>query len=598
MESALYPIQNKYRFNTLMNGTWKFEADPNSVGLDERWNKELPDPEEMPVPGTFAELTTKRDRKYYTGDFWYQKDFFIPSFLKEKDLYIRFGSVTHRAKVFINGKEVGQHEGGFLPFQVKISDYIQYDQANRITVLVNNELSEKAIPCGTEEILDNGQKLAKPYFDFFNYSGIMRNVWLLALPQNQIINFKLNYQLANNKAAITYNIEANNKAEFKVTLLDNKKEVARVTSKNTGSLTIKNPHLWSLNDPYLYKIKIEMLEDEKTIDEYSDQIGIRTIKIVNDKILFNNHPIYLKGFGKHEDFNVLGKAVNESIIKRDYECMKWIGANCFRSSHYPYAEEWYQYADRYGFLIIDEVPAVGLNRSITNFLNVTNSNQSHFFASKTVPELKKVHEQEIKEMIDRDQRHPSVIAWSLFNEPESTTQESYDYFKDIFAFARKLDPQNRPYTGTLVMGSGPKVDKLHPLCDFICLNGYYGWYVAGGPEIVNAKKMLEDELDGWQNLKLNKPFIFTEFGADTLSSSHRLPDEMWSQEYQNEYYQMYFDVFKKYPFIYGELVWNFADFKTSEGIMRVGGNDKGIFTRDREPKDIAFTLKKRWQQLN
>lgn len=328
------------------------------------------------------------------------------------------------------------------------------------------------------------------------------------------------------------------------------------------------------------------------------KLVFRTVKIVNDKILLNNHPIYLKGFGKHEDFNVLGKAINESIIKRDYECVKWIGANCFRSSHYPYAEEWYQYADRYGFLIIDEVPAVGLNRSITNFLNVTNSNQSHFFASKTVPELKKVHEQEIKEMIDRDQRHPSVIAWSLFNEPESTTQESYDYFKDIFAFARKLDPQNRPYTGTLVMGSGPKVDKLHPLCDFVCLNRYYGWYVAGGPEIVNAKKMLEDELDGWQNLKPNKPFVFTEFGADTLSSSHRLPDEMWSQEYQNEYYQMYFDIFKKYPFICGELVWNFADFKTSEGIMRVGGNDKGIFTRDREPKDIAFTLKKRWQQLN
>lgn len=93
MESALYPIQNKYRFNTLMNGTWQFETDLNSVGLDEGWNKQLPNPEEMPVPGTFAELTTKRDRKYYTGNFWYQKDFFIPSFLKKKELYIRFGSV-------------------------------------------------------------------------------------------------------------------------------------------------------------------------------------------------------------------------------------------------------------------------------------------------------------------------------------------------------------------------------------------------------------------------------------------------------------------------------------------------------------------------
>lgn len=596
MESALYPIQNKYRFNTLMNGNWQFETDPDSIGLKEGWNKELPDPEAMPVPGTFAELTTKRERKYYTGDFWYQKDFFVPSFLQGRDIFIRFGSVTHRAKVFINGHEVGQHEGGFLPFQVKISDYIQFDQSNRLTILVNNELSEKTIPCGTETILSNGQKLAQPYFDFFNYSGIMRNVWLLALPQIQITNFKLDYQLSNNTATINYQIESNdNNTEFKITLLDHEKALISTTSKDTGRLTVKKPHLWQPSDPYLYKIKIEMLQNDKVVDEYTDQIGIRTIKVVNDKILLNNQPIYLKGFGKHEDFNVLGKATNESIIKRDYECMKWIGANCFRSSHYPYAEEWYRYADKYGFLIIDEVPAVGLNRSVTNFLNVTNSNQSHFFAAKTVPQLKQVHQQEIKEMIDRDQRHPSVIAWSLFNEPESTTPESYDYFKDIFTYAKKLDPQKRPYTGTLVMGSGPKVDRLHSLCDIICLNRYYGWYVAGGPEIVNAKKMLVDELNGWQNLKLNKPFIFTEFGADTLSSSHQLPDEMWSQEYQNEYYQMYFNIFKKYPFIQGELIWNFADFKTSEGIMRVGGNAKGIFTREREPKDIAFVLRKRWR---
>lgn len=489
MESALYPIQNKYRFNTLMNGNWQFETDPDSVGLKESWNKELPDPEEMPVPGTFAELTTKRERKYYTGDFWYQKDFFVPSFLQGRDIFIRFGSVTHRAKVFINGHEVGQHEGGFLPFQVKISDYIHLDQNNRLTILANNELSEKTIPCGTETVLSNGQKLAKPYFDFFNYSGIMRNVWLLALPQIQITNFKLDYQLSNNTTTINYQIESNNNnTEFKITLLDHKKALISTTSKNTGNLTIKNPHLWQPSDPYLYKIKIEMIQNDKVIDEYTDQIGIRTIKVVNDKILLNNQPIYLKGFGKHEDFNVLGKATNQSIIKRDYECMKWIGANCFRSSHYPYAEEWYQYADKYGFLIIDEVPAVGLNRSVTSFLNVNNSNQAHFFAAKTVPQLKQVHEQEIKEMIARDQRHPSVIAWSLFNEPESTTPESYDYFKDIFTYARKLDPQQRPYTGTLVMGSGPKVDQLHSLCDIICLNRYYGWYLAGGPEIVNAKK--------------------------------------------------------------------------------------------------------------
>lgn len=117
MESALYPIHNKYRFNTLMNGTWKFETDPNSVGLDERWNKELPDPEEMPVPGTFAELTTKRDRKYYTGDFWYQKDFFIPSFLKEKISTFALGLSPIAQKYLLMGKKLGSMKVDFCHFK-------------------------------------------------------------------------------------------------------------------------------------------------------------------------------------------------------------------------------------------------------------------------------------------------------------------------------------------------------------------------------------------------------------------------------------------------------------------------------------------------
>ena len=110
-----------------------------------------------------------------------------------------------------------------------------------------------------------------------------------------------------------------------------------------------------------------------------------------------------------------------------------------------------------------------------------------------------------------------------------------------------------------------------------------------------AEELFRDEMDRWAAKGLNKPFVFTEFGTDTLGSEHKLPSVMWTQEYQNEYYAMNFRVFDSYPFVQGELTWNFADFQTSEGVFRVNGNKKGVFTRQRQPKDAAFTLKKRWE---
>ena len=199
-------------------------------------------------------------------------------------------------------------------------------------------------------------------------------------------------------------------------------------------------------------------------------------------------------------------------------------------------------------------------------------------------------------MIQRDKNHPSVIAFSLFNEPETTYQAAYDYFAPLFQYAKEIDPQKRPLTGALVYNSTPEKCMCHPLCDFISLNRYYGWYVLGGNEISEAELLFRKEMEGWRKVCENKPLIFTEFGADTYAGEHKLPSVMWAQEYQNECYEMNFRVMDDYDFVKGELVWNFADFQTTEGIMRVNGNKKGIFTRNRQPKDTAFLLKKRWEQ--
>ena len=123
-----------------------------------------------------------------------------------------------------------------------------------------------------------------------------------------------------------------------------------------------------------------------------------------------------------------------------------------------------------------------------------------------------------------------------------------------------------------------------------------GWYISGGPDISDAVEKFHDEMKRWEAKGFNGPIVFTEFGTDTLATEHKLPSVMWSQEYQCEYLEENFKVFDTYDFIQGELVWNFADFQTGQGIMRVNGNKKGLFTRQRQPKDAAFTMKKRWEQ--
>ena len=360
---------------------------------------------------------------------------------------------------------------------------------------------------------------------------------------------------------------------------------------------MKDARLWQVRDAYLYRLVIQIVDEDEVLDEYVQEIGIRTVEVKGKDILINGKPVYLKGFGKHEDSDVVGRGFNIGVMKRDFELMKWIGANSFRTSHYPYSEEVYQMADREGFLIIDEVPAVGLFESMMNFMEASTGKTTAFFEKETTPALLAAHLMALEEMIVRDKNHPSVIMWSLLNEPETTSDAAVPYFKEVFDRARILDPQKRPRTFALVMNSLPGTCKCYPFSDVIALNRYYGWYVKGGYEIDDAMEAFRREMEAWKALELNRPFIFTEYGADTLVSEHKLPSVMWSQEYQEEYLCLTHAVFDSYDFIRGELIWNFADFQTTEGIMRVNGNKKGVFTRQRQPKSVAYLLRRRWKEL-
>ena len=596
MISELYPVNNEIRQAQPLDGLWRFSFDPRGEGLAAGWEKcGLPSPISMPVPASFADLFTEAWQRDYCGDFWYETDVYLREKRPGERLFIRFGSITHRCRVFVNGEPAGEHEGGFLPVLAEVTGLLKPGK-NRLTVLANNELNETSIPCGAVRVKADGTRMAQGYFDFFNYAGIHRSVWLLRLPEGGIADYGVTCRLEGDTAELSYTVEAEGEGEIRAELRDREGNLTASGEGRQGVLRVANPRLWRVRDAYLYTLTLRLIRGDETVDRYDAPLGIRTVAVEGSRILVNGEPVYLRGFGKHEDAEILGRGFSYAVAKRDFECMKWIGANCFRTSHYPYAEEWYRLADEEGFLIIDEAPGVGMMRSFANFAAAGAGKSNGFFGDcPNVGLLLKNHRAALEEMIRRDKNHPSVIAWSVFNEAETTTQAAHDYFAPLFEAARRADPEGRPVTGVLEKTSSPDRCRVWPMMDFICLNRYYGWYISGG-DLMEAERQFTEEMDQWAAAAPDVPVVFTEFGTDTLDSLHRLPSVMWSQEYQTEYMEMNFSVFDRYPFVQGELAWNFADFQTGQGIMRVSGNKKGLFSRSRQPKEAAHALKRRWER--
>jgi beta-glucuronidase len=274
----------------------------------------------------------------------------------------------------------------------------------------------------------------------------------------------------------------------------------------------------------------------------------------------------------------------------DFALMQWLGANSFRTSHYPYAEEVLDLADRLGFVVIDETSAVGLNLGIGGGLFRVDPKPT--FSEETIGSATQaVHGRAIDELIARDKNHPSVVLWSLANEPESHTDQARAYFEPLFAAARAADP-SRPVGFVNMMLAQPDACKVSDLADVIMINRYYGWYVEPG-DLATAEAGLESELRSWVD-RHAKPIIVTEYGADAMPGLHTLDGVAWSEEYQVALLDTYHRVFDRVDAVVGEHVWNFADFATNPSFMRVDGNKKGVFTRDRRPKAAARRLRQRW----
>lgn len=589
----LNPKMNESRCVVELNGIWDFAlSGPDTY--EEKWMGEaLTDPIPMAVPASYNDQKDDQNLRAHYGWVIYQRKFCTPFLREGQHLFLRFAAVTHGAVVYLNGKLLGSHKGGFLPFEFEITPLCTGGE-NLLCVAVDNRVNFSTLPVGNENNIaffgsDNpgvpSIELAKqrckpqnkPNFDFFNYAGITRPVKLYTTPASYIRDIRLVTGLEAGDGILDYQVDTLGDGEVSIRVLDAKNNVVAQGTGKTGQLRIPKAETWEPGHPYLYRARVTCGEDV-----YEQPFGVRTVEVRGTQFLLNGKPFYFKGFGKHEDSFFRGRGMDECVNVKDASLIHWLHANSFRTSHYPYAEEMYDLCDREGILIIDEVPAVGIN---------CGGAQNPY----EVMTIKEHHRQVIREMIARDKNHPSVVMWSIANEPDTEhfPQAAYDYFYPLYQLAHDCDPQNRPVT-LVCCQNNYTADIITRAMDVCCLNRYYGWYNLSG-DLDAACDALNTELDFWA--EIGKPVMFTEYGADTYPGIHNVNGEMFSEEYQAEFFRRTNEEFDKRDFFIGEQLWNFADFSTIQGPMRVDGNRKGILTRDRRPKLAAHYLRSRWGSI-
>lgn len=593
-ETLLYPRMTEKRQKKPLDGVWKFQLDPSGKGAGERWPSQgIPSPIHMPVPSSYNDLTTSEAIRDFLGDVWYETSTYVPSEWMTERIILRFGAVAHHAKVWVNGHFVTESHNGFLPFEADVTPFVNEEKMNRIVVKVNNELTWDMLPPGDviEKVTEEGEikRTLHQQHDFFNYAGIHRSVFLYTTPQTFIHSLKIGTDFNGETGMITVESESPPSAFVYYSLKDDQGEIIAERHGTTTEIQVPEAEAWSPDNPYLYKLDVYLKDGEGTIlDHYYLNVGIRKIEVKDEQLLLNGSPIYLKGFGKHEDAVIRGKGYDPVTNLRDMYLMKQTGANSFRTAHYPYAEEVLQLADELGFLVIDETSAVGL---LSQGVPATGNLEPVFSNGKISSHLKEYHLDTLQRLIERDRNHPSVIMWSLSNEASTMEPEAEVYYKDLVELVRKLD--DRPIMNVNLMLIEPEKCFVSKLVDIIGLNVYFGWYSTPG-DLKAGTADLRNYLERWANTH-DQPIVITEYGVDTVPGLHKVPAVMFSEEFQVQFLEKYHNVFDEFPEVVGEQVWNFADFMTKQDTVRVDGNKKGIFTRDRQPKMAQYTLQKRWK---
>ena len=555
-----------------LSGFWHFKLDPDKKGEEEKWyvQQSFQAWDRLYVPAPWNE----QDSAYtwYMGLAWYEREFWLPKDWSGKLILVGFEGINYRAKAWINGVYLGEHEGGFTPFALRAERALKIGESNRVVVMVDNTLTKKTVP--------PGEGMNKTYFDFFHYGGIYREAYLLAVSKLHLKDVWIRTDLKGTEGTLDIDLQVISElekqyfcrlnlevfdgeeltAESRISFMINPNAEKTVYQK----IVVKGVKPWSPESPHLYTLRATLISADQEMDKKETRFGIRTVKVENGKLLLNGRPIFLKGCARHEDFPVLGKTLHGAVLRKDYGLMKEIGCNSFRTSHYPYSRSHLDFADENGFLVILETPAVGLRKGVERLDD---------------PEIIEKVRKMTRETIQRDRNRPSVVMYSLFNEPDSDREE----FRTLLQAAKEEAAETDPTRPVTFASCRHLDDRALDMVDVLCHNFYYGWYSLCG-ELEEAGKVLSRTLDEIHEKYPEKPIVVTEFGADAIAGVHRHPPEMWSEEYQAELIKTYWKVLLSKDYVAGGHIWNFADFRVGQSPGRTTLNRKGIFTRTREPK--------------
>jgi beta-glucuronidase len=578
--NLLYPQENNFRRLLDLNGLWDFDIDPDDQGEGRGWGKTPDLHRTIAVPGSWNEQFT--DLHDYMKAAWYRRTFFARKSDFAGRVFLRLGAACHHCRVWLNGTFLGEYRLGYLPAVFDATAALR-DGVNHLVVKVDSVLTGQTLPTtGRDRGHWAGIEIAA---DYFPYSGLHRDVCLVGVGEDSLVNAKVETTLQGQGARARVRLWLRGQVDaVRLRLLDDGREVAAAevcVSEQIGEgvLEVAEARLWSPQSPHLYTLRIESLVRGGIVDQYDLPVGLRTIRVNEKQVLLNGQPITLRGFSRHEDFPIVGRGHLDAVMVRDFELLKWIGANTFRTSHYPYDEKQYQLADRLGVLVTGEAPAVSL------FCGKHGQDRD----SLVNAEVLGLHQQALRDMVARDWNHPSVIAWSVANECNGTTPKALEYFRTITSLARELDPSR------LIVHTnwGENFDKSHQFCDVICLNHYDFACKHPGRNMAEVKEALSRRLDAAYE-EFKRPIFLSEFGICGIPGMHSLAPLYFTEEGQVDHVFTYLDVAATKDFLVGVQIWLLQDFKAQECNGRPTQNFKGMFDRLRQPKLIAHLLRQRW----
>ncbi|RBQ11323.1 glycoside hydrolase family 2 protein [Pedobacter miscanthi] len=557
------PYENGYYdyrhepFDQSKTGTGGYFDDKVQKDKSELIEYEFDHSPQMNVPGDWNSQSEKLE--LYEGNIWLRRKFDAKP-EKGKKYFVYFGAVNYEAHVYLNGKKLGIHKGGFTPFQFDVTNNLKAGE-NSIVLKVDNIRKQDEIPTVNT--------------DWWNYGGITRDVFLAEFPDHFINDYKLQL-VKGNKNLLNFSVKlADATAGQEITLSIpelklEKKYKTDAEGKIADEFTWNNLSLWSPENPKLYAVNIKT--DKENIN---DKIGFRTIQVDGDSILLNGKSVFLRGISIHDENPLLaGRLRSEGDMRMMLQWAKDMNCNYVRLAHYPHNEEMIRLADEMGLLVWAEVPV---------YWTISWTNPATYANAK----------QQLTDLIVRDKNRASVIVWSIGNEtPLSDARLSF--MSNLAETARSLDDTRLVAAALEVHREGNNIilnDPLGEKIDLVSFNEYAGWYWGGTPSEITKYNF---------DIKYKKPVVITEFGGDALGGFHADENTRWSEEYQEALYKNQITLLSKIGALRGMTPWILTDFRSprrQHPIYQNFWNRKGLISETGKKKKAYYVLKEFYDQM-